>query len=88
LLGQKLANVASVPGEVVYWGAAALAGGWIGAELGSRHLNTTWFRRLLSFVLLIAAIKFVFQKDPPKTAAIDQATISPKMSARGADILR
>jgi hypothetical protein len=60
LLGQQLANVANLHGEVVYWGIAALAGGWIGSELGSRRLNTTWFRRLLSVVLVIAGLKLIF----------------------------
>jgi uncharacterized membrane protein YfcA len=60
LLGQQLANVAKIESNVVYLGIAALAGGWIGAELGSRRLNTTWFRRLLSIVLVIAGFKLVF----------------------------
>jgi uncharacterized membrane protein YfcA len=78
LLGQQLANVAQIPSEVVYWGVAALAGGWIGAELGSRRLNTTWFRRLLSVVLVIAGIKLAF---PQKVTTLPPAESSPAVTS-------
>jgi uncharacterized membrane protein YfcA len=44
----------------VFWAPAAIAGGYIGSDLGSRRLDTTWLRRLLSIVLLIAGLKLIF----------------------------
>lgn len=39
--------------------AVALIGGLIGGWFGSRSLTAVWLRRLLAFVLLIAAIKLI-----------------------------
>jgi hypothetical protein len=58
LLGH-LASVAQVPVEASCWGAAAVVGGFIGAELGSRRLDNVWLRRLLGVVLLIAGLKMI-----------------------------
>lgn len=41
------------------WALAVAAGGWIGAEIGSRHLASNWIRRVLAVVLAIAGTKLV-----------------------------
>jgi hypothetical protein len=58
LLGH-IASVAKVPSGIAVWSVAALIGGWIGAELGSRRLNVPWLRRLLGVVLVIAGLKLI-----------------------------
>jgi uncharacterized membrane protein YfcA len=58
-----LAGVAArsprLPGEIPYWAAAAVAGGLIGAEFGSRRLGSPTLRRLLAAVLVIAGSKLL-----------------------------
>jgi len=49
-----------LPGQMPLWAAAAVVGGVIGSELGSRRLGTPMFRRLLGVVLLVAGAKLVF----------------------------
>ena len=44
---------------LTYWAAAALLGGYLGAEYGSRRLGNPMIQRLLSLVLLIAGIKMM-----------------------------
>lgn len=61
LLGH-LASVKNIPHEIVWWGPAALLGGIIGAELGSRHLAPLTMRRMLSLVLLVAGIKMLLTR--------------------------
>lgn len=58
LLGH-LASVNQVPSEIVWWAPAALLGGIIGAELGSRRLAPVTMRRLLSVVLIVAGVKML-----------------------------
>ena len=58
LLGHY-ASVSQVPLAAIWWGVAALAGGWIGSELGSKRLKTVWLRRLLGVVLMIAGFKLM-----------------------------
>ena len=55
-------SVQSVPPEIVWWAPAALLGGLIGSELGSRRLAPMTMRRLLALVLLIAGIKLILQR--------------------------
>ncbi|MEW6157448.1 MAG: sulfite exporter TauE/SafE family protein [Verrucomicrobiota bacterium] len=55
-----LSSVAHLPFEIGFWGIAAVAGGWIGAELGSRRLEIPRIRQLLSVVLVIAGVKMIF----------------------------
>ena len=59
-LAGNLASVRSLPAEIPVWAAAAVVGGLVGAELGSRRLATTWFRRVLALVLVVAALKLLF----------------------------
>jgi uncharacterized membrane protein YfcA len=61
LLGH-LASVRNVPHEIVWWAPAALLGGIIGAELGSRRLEPLTMRRLLSVVLIVAGVKMLLTR--------------------------
>ena len=45
--------------DLTWWALAVAAGGWIGAEIGSRRLAPNWIRRLLAVVLAIAGTKLV-----------------------------
>jgi uncharacterized membrane protein YfcA len=58
LLGH-LASVKDIPREIVWWAPAALAGGLIGAELGSRRLAPMTMRRMLAVVLVVAGGKML-----------------------------
>lgn len=46
-----------LPTVLPLWAGVVLAGGWIGAELGNRHLTAPWIRRALGVVLVIAALR-------------------------------
>lgn len=56
LLGH-ISAVSYVPPDITYWAPAALIGGWIGTELGTRLLPVTGIRRWLSVVLGLAGLK-------------------------------
>jgi uncharacterized protein len=47
----------TLPDGLAYWAVAALVGGWIGAEFGSKHLGSTAIRQVMAVVLLIAGGK-------------------------------
>jgi len=47
------------PPALPYWAIAAVIGGWVGAEYGSRRLGNPAIRKLLALVLLIAGIKMI-----------------------------
>lgn len=49
----------ALPSTLPYWAMAAVAGGLIGSELGSRRLGNRTFRSLLALVLVIAAAKLM-----------------------------
>jgi uncharacterized membrane protein YfcA len=53
--------VSFVPPDIIYWAPAALVGGWIGTELGTRVLPVVGVRRWLSVVLLLAGLKLAFE---------------------------
>jgi uncharacterized protein len=61
LLGH-LASVKNVPHEIIWWAPAALVGGLIGAELGSRRLPPMTMRRLLAVVLVVAGVKMLLTR--------------------------
>lgn len=61
LLGH-LASVKNVPHEIIWWAPAALVGGLIGAELGSRRLAPMTMRRLLAVVLVVAGVKMLLTR--------------------------
>ncbi|MFN0123086.1 MAG: sulfite exporter TauE/SafE family protein [Blastocatellia bacterium] len=50
----------ALPRDIMFWAAAAIIGGWLGAAYGSRHLASVRLRQLLGVVLIIAAVKFIF----------------------------
>jgi uncharacterized membrane protein YfcA len=56
LLGQSSA-ITYLPNNLVYWAPAALVGGWIGTELGTRLLPISGIRKWLSVVLVLAGLK-------------------------------
>jgi uncharacterized protein len=58
LLGNP-AGVKSVSSSLPYLAAAALAGGLLGTELGTRRLPPRSIRQLLAAVLLVAALKLI-----------------------------
>lgn len=60
-----LSKGASFPAELPYWTVAALAGGIIGAELGSKRLDSTTLRKLLAAVLVVAGLKMVLDGMSP-----------------------
>lgn len=60
LLGH-LSSIAMVPGAIIYWAPAAIVGGWIGTELGTRVLPVAGVRRWLSIVLVLAGAKLLWE---------------------------
>ena len=58
LLGH-VSSVALIPMNIVYWAPAALLGGWIGTELGTKVLPVAGVRRWLSVVLVLAGAKLL-----------------------------
>ena len=51
-----LTKVVTLPTAIPYWAAAAVAGGLVGSELGSKRLGHPALRHLLAVVLLIAGV--------------------------------
>ena len=58
LLGQYSA-ISYLPNDLIYWAPAALVGGWIGTELGTRMLPVSGIRKCLSVVLVLAGLKLL-----------------------------
>jgi uncharacterized protein len=58
LLG-VLSKSPTLPAGLIYWALAAVAGGWLGAEYGSKRLANPTIRKLLALVLLFAGSKMV-----------------------------
>jgi len=61
LLGH-LESVKSLPGQILWWAPAALLGGILGAELGSRRLTPLIMRRMLAVVLVVAGLKMLLTR--------------------------
>ena len=59
LLG-KGTHIGELPSEVWFWVVAAVAGGLIGATLGSKKFDSMTLRRVLAVVLLFASVKLIF----------------------------
>jgi len=49
-----------LPPQLPLWGAVALVGGWIGAEIGSRRLSANLLRRMLGLILLVSGVRMFF----------------------------
>jgi hypothetical protein len=58
LLG-NLSNVQMLPTALPYFALAAVLGGLIGSEFGSRRLASMTIRRLLALVLVVAGVKMI-----------------------------
>jgi uncharacterized membrane protein YfcA len=55
-------SVNSIPHEIVWFAPAALLGGVIGSELGSRRLTPMTMRRMLAAVLVVAGLKMLLTR--------------------------
>jgi hypothetical protein len=55
-------SVRSLPHEIIWWAPAALIGGMLGAELGSRRLTPLMMRRMLAVVLVVAGLKMLLAR--------------------------
>jgi uncharacterized membrane protein YfcA len=60
LAGGFTVQAATLPSQVWILAIAVLAGGWLGAEYGSRRFTNPFIRRLLAVVLATAGAKMVF----------------------------
>jgi uncharacterized membrane protein YfcA len=60
LLG-NYSSITHLSGDLIFWAPAALIGGWIGTELGTRLLPVSGIRRFLSVVLILAGLKLLFE---------------------------
>lgn len=58
LLGHA-SSISLIPPSIIYWAPAALVGGWIGTELGTKVLPVAEVRRWLSVVLVLAGAKLL-----------------------------
>ncbi len=54
-----LSNAAVLPVSLPVWAVAAVVGGYIGAEFGSKRLGNPVLKRLLALVLVIAGVKMI-----------------------------
>ncbi len=54
-----LSTMAALPPEMTLWLVVAGIGGWIGAEHGSRRLNSVRLRQILSGVLAIGGVRML-----------------------------
>jgi uncharacterized membrane protein YfcA len=59
LLG-NFSNVQMLPQALPYFALAAVVGGLVGSEFGSRRLASVTIRRLLAVVLVVAGVKMIF----------------------------
>jgi uncharacterized protein len=59
LLGH-LSSAIALPTAMPLWAGAAMIGGWLGAEYGSRRFSQLTLQRLLAVVLIIAGCKLIF----------------------------
>ena len=59
-LAANPSSLMHIPPQLPLWATAAVVGGIIGSELGSRRLGTPAFRRMLGVVLIVAGAKLIF----------------------------
>lgn len=60
LLGVYHSGQMDLPVEWFWWALAAVVGGVIGAEYGSKHFSNPAIRKLLAVVLVIAGVKMIW----------------------------
>jgi uncharacterized membrane protein YfcA len=58
LLG-VISTAPGLPSALPGWGLAAVVGGWVGAEYGSKRLGNPTIQKLLAAVLVVAGIKMM-----------------------------
>jgi uncharacterized membrane protein YfcA len=58
LLGNH-SSITYLDSNLIFWAPAALVGGWIGTELGTRLLPVSGIRKFLSGVLVLAGLKLL-----------------------------
>lgn len=58
-LAGNLRSVGYIPSEISYWAAAAVLGGLVGSQLGSRYVSSAVFRTLLALVLFVSGGKLI-----------------------------
>lgn len=58
-LAGNLRGVGYIPSEISYWAAAAVLGGLVGSQLGSRYVSSAVFRTLLALVLFVSGGKLI-----------------------------
>jgi uncharacterized membrane protein YfcA len=61
LLGLYFTQQIHLASDWIYWAVAAIVGGYIGAEYGSKHFSNLRIRKLLAVVLVIAGGKMIWQ---------------------------
>jgi uncharacterized membrane protein YfcA len=61
-LAGNFSSTQSLPPLSLVLAGAALAGGAVGSQLGSRHLSPVWIKRMLAVVLAIAGTKLVLSR--------------------------
>lgn len=59
LLGNR-DNVHHLHPDILNFGAAVVVGGFLGSYFGAKKWDTTWLRRVLSLVLILAGLKLIF----------------------------
>lgn len=59
LLG-NIMSISQLPNTILFWAPAAVLGGYIGAEYGSKRFGNLTLKRLLAVVLVIAGLKMMF----------------------------
>ena len=59
-LSGNFSSVQTLPPALVYFALAAVVGGLVGSEFGSRRLASLTIRRLLAIVLVVAGLKMIF----------------------------
>lgn len=59
LFGFISSNIPQLPEGLPIWAVAAMIGGYIGAEYGSKRFGNPTIKHLLSIVLLVAGIKMI-----------------------------
>ena len=58
-LSANLASVGTLPAALPVWGAAAVAGGVVGTELGARRLKGRTMRFILAAILALSGLKLI-----------------------------
>lgn len=60
-LAGHLTVIRHLPGAILPWAVAAVAGGVLGSGIGSRRLTDQNLRRVLAVVLVVASVKLIVQ---------------------------